>query len=407
VARRLAEAGAPVLDLDRLAHELMAPGQPAHREVAAAFGPGILTPSGHIDRPRLGAVVFGDPAARERLNAIVHPRVRSAEAEEAERRRAEGAPLLVTEAALLVESGLHLRFDRLVAVVCAPEAQLARLRERDGLDEGAARARIASQMPVATKRHFAHEVIDTGRGLEETREEAGRLYRRLVRRAAAPAPRVQVDRPRALGGLVHGASVGPRGLTTADLAGHLAECGGLDLPRLARRLAPASDRPWHELGAEVSHDGAVASGLVVPLALFELRQHGFDEGRLAASAHSLSWLLERGDRLAADAVFSALAVAEAASAPGRLDASFEGRVAERFRRGAPPFARETPSPRLWAALRSAAAHPDDVAQARRQAAEAGAPSDIAGALVGLEVGSEAPADGGFARFLELPAGPTG
>jgi dephospho-CoA kinase len=158
VRERLAARGCRTLDLDQAARDAVAPGSEALAEIVAAFGERVLK-NGALDRKALGALVFADPAARVRLNGIVHPRVR-----ELERRWASAQPkgaVLVTDAALLVETGAHLRFDRLVVVHCEPAVQLARLRARDGLDERSARARIDAQMPVAEKRGFGHFLIDS------------------------------------------------------------------------------------------------------------------------------------------------------------------------------------------------------------------------------------------------------
>ena len=156
VVRCLAAAGLATLDLDRVGHELLAFGQPGQMAVAEAFGSFVIAPDGSVDRRALAAMVFADPEARRRLNGMLHPLIRAEEA-----RRASLAPdrpgaLLITDAALLVETGTHLRFDRLVVVHCRPDQQVARLCARDGLSEEAARARLAAQMPIATKVRFAH-----------------------------------------------------------------------------------------------------------------------------------------------------------------------------------------------------------------------------------------------------------
>ena len=133
VLQRLAARGCATLDLDQAARDVVAPGSAALAEIEAAFGPSVLR-NGALDRAALGALVFEDAAARVRLNAIVHPRVLRAGGG-AGLARSRRAPCVVTDAALLVETGAHLRFDRLVVVHCEPELQLARLLARDGLAE--------------------------------------------------------------------------------------------------------------------------------------------------------------------------------------------------------------------------------------------------------------------------------
>ena len=174
VLRRLAARGFPTLDLDQASRDVVAPGEPALAAIAEAFGRRVLGPNGALDRAALGAIVFADAGARARLNAIVHPRVRAAEAAWAAARAAAGASVAVTDAALIVETGAHLRFDRVVVVHCDPVEQLARLRARDGLDEAAARARVAAQMPVAEKRLFGHFEVDTSGAVTETEARSRR-----------------------------------------------------------------------------------------------------------------------------------------------------------------------------------------------------------------------------------------
>ena len=188
VLRRLAGHGFQTLDLDAVARDVTVPGSPALREIAGAFGAGVLGPDGSLDRAALAALVFADAAARARLNAIVHPRVRAEEARRATDVAGRGAALLVTDAALLVEAGAHLRFDRLVVVHCDPGQQLERLRARDGLDEGAARARVLAQMPLAEKRSFAHFEVDTSGSIADTDRAADALARQLDASRVRVAP---------------------------------------------------------------------------------------------------------------------------------------------------------------------------------------------------------------------------
>jgi len=124
VLGRLAGHGLHTLDLDAVARDVTAPGSPALQEISGAFGDGVLGPDGSMDRAALAAVVFADASARARLNAIVHPRVRAEEARRAAELAGRGAAVMVTDAALLVEAGVHLRFDRLVVVHCELGQQL-------------------------------------------------------------------------------------------------------------------------------------------------------------------------------------------------------------------------------------------------------------------------------------------
>jgi dephospho-CoA kinase len=175
----LADLGAPVVDADVLARRVVEPGQPAYEEIVREFGPGVVSADGTLDRKRLAELVFADEARRRRLNAITHPRIAAAAQEETARHLAAGALVVFYEAALLVENRLHEALDGLV-VVSAPDAlQLERLRLRDGLDEGAARARLAAQLPLAEKLKVATHVIDNSGDPARTRAQVERLLREL------------------------------------------------------------------------------------------------------------------------------------------------------------------------------------------------------------------------------------
>ena len=174
--RRLAELGCRTLDLDAVAREVTAPGGEALGEIVEAFGSGVLDARGALDRAALAALVFADARVRVRLNRIVHPRVRAAEALWAAGFAVESATVLVTDGALLIESGVHLHFDRLVVVHCTPELQLRRLCERDGLDEAAARARIEAQLP-SPRSGRSHTTRSTRRDRRGTRTAGRRRLR--------------------------------------------------------------------------------------------------------------------------------------------------------------------------------------------------------------------------------------
>ncbi len=173
-----------MLDADTLAHQLVEPGQPAYDDVLQEFGKGVCDASGKIDRAKLAAIVFAEPAKLARLNQIVHPRV--AEAQErlfTEWQRTHPRGVAVVEAALLVEAGAHNRLDRLVVVWCRPEQQVERLRER-GMSAEEAQRRIASQMPLEEKRRLAEFQIDCSGTIEDTRQQVERLVAQLRQLAA-------------------------------------------------------------------------------------------------------------------------------------------------------------------------------------------------------------------------------
>jgi len=181
VAGFMAEMGAFVLDADRIAHELMAAGGTAHAEVAERFGEEILNTAGDIDRRALGARVFRDAHARAALNAIVHPKVLAEIERRVDRYLVAGhSDVVVVDAALLVETGSHARFHRLVVVRCSRDAQLQRLMARSGLSAEEALARIESQSDLESKLAVADYVIDTDTTLRETRRETEQVYQRLL-----------------------------------------------------------------------------------------------------------------------------------------------------------------------------------------------------------------------------------
>jgi dephospho-CoA kinase len=183
VLERLRRLGAHCLDADVLAHGVMASGTEAARAIAARFGDDVLGPDGGVDRSRLGPIVFADAAARRDLEAIVHPAVYRAV--EAGLRGFErlGVPVAVVDIPLLFETGRASDFDRVVVTVCPPEMQVARLVAR-GLDETAARARIAAQAPAAEKVSRADFVIRTDGTYAETERQVDDLWRQLEAIAA-------------------------------------------------------------------------------------------------------------------------------------------------------------------------------------------------------------------------------
>jgi dephospho-CoA kinase len=174
VARLIAERGVPVIDADQLSREAMAPGQPAARDIAAAW-PEVMTAAGEVDRKRLGDIVFADPAARLHLESITHPRIQALGEARAQALAGEGHRLAFYEASLLVEAGRVGDFDGLVVVTASPEAQLARAVARGGLTPEQARARIAAQLPLADKVRVATHVIDNDGELSSTRAQVETL----------------------------------------------------------------------------------------------------------------------------------------------------------------------------------------------------------------------------------------
>lgn len=184
VSRFLAEAGAQIVDADRLARDAVIRGTEAWARIVAHFGRKILQPGGEIDRKRLGEIIFNDPLQQARLNQIVHPVVRRESARKIEEIRGRWPEaVIVMDVPLLIEVGLHGGLAEII-VVYVPEAlQLTRLMARDGIDRAAALARIRSQMPIEEKKRYATLLIDNSGSLAATRRRSLEVYHVLRRQA--------------------------------------------------------------------------------------------------------------------------------------------------------------------------------------------------------------------------------
>jgi dephospho-CoA kinase len=190
VSRLLVACGAVLVDADRIAREVVAPGTPGLAAVVEAFGEEVLTAEGALDRPKLGSIVFADPEKLAVLNSIVHPLVgvRSRELESA---AAEDA-VVVHDVPLLAENGLAPLYDVVVVVDASPETQLARLVGPRGMTEADARARMAAQATREKRLEIADIVIDNDVPLPELERRVKDAWADLVHRAhargASPRP---------------------------------------------------------------------------------------------------------------------------------------------------------------------------------------------------------------------------
>jgi dephospho-CoA kinase len=174
VAARLAELGAVVIDSDRLAREVVAPGTEGLAEVVAAFGPDIVNGDGALDRAALAQRVFADPEARERLEKIIHPRVRARAAE-----IAGAAPedaVVVNDVPLLVEAGLADTFDLVIVVLASEPVRITRLTAGRGMSEAEARSRIAAQATDEQRRAVADVVLVNDGTLDELRKSVDEVW---------------------------------------------------------------------------------------------------------------------------------------------------------------------------------------------------------------------------------------
>ncbi len=185
VSELLAEKGAIPINADEIGHQLLKADSPVIDELTDAFGQDILDASGDVSRKKLGAIVFKDKAARERLNSILHPLIIQRSRAQA-RQRVEEDPtcIVLLDAPLLIEAGAYDTVDLIVVVTASPETQLRRTLERSvaqgrPLTETEAQARIDSQMPVSEKVKYADVVIENEGTLEDLHREVDALWERL------------------------------------------------------------------------------------------------------------------------------------------------------------------------------------------------------------------------------------
>jgi dephospho-CoA kinase len=181
VSRLLVERGAVLIDADRIAREVVAPGTPGLAAVVEAFGEDVLTADGGLDRPKLGSIVFADPDKLAVLNSIVHPLVgaRSRELETA----APDDAVVVHDVPLLAENGLAPLYDLVIVVDASPATQLDRLIRLRGMTEDDARARMAAQAPREKRLEVADIVIDNDVPLEQLKQRVRDVWEELVRKA--------------------------------------------------------------------------------------------------------------------------------------------------------------------------------------------------------------------------------
>ena len=195
VGEMLVALGAHLVQADRIAHQLMLPGQPVYNEVVRHFGGGILNPDLSVNHAKLAEAAFGSaasafPSRIQELNRIVHPAViRSQDGWMEEIGRQDPRAVAIVEAALILEAGAAKRFDRLIVVTCNDEQRIARFAARQKLDLAAARKeverRMAAQLPEAEKAKAADYVVDNSGSLDQTRTQVQELWDKLRSEATA------------------------------------------------------------------------------------------------------------------------------------------------------------------------------------------------------------------------------
>jgi dephospho-CoA kinase len=237
VAKRLSHNGAIVIDADKLAREVVEPGTGGLAEIVALFGDGVLTPDGRLDRPALGAKVFGDDEARRRLERIIHPRVRARTAELTH--TAAPDAVVVNDVPLLVETGLAASYHLVLVVDAERERRIGRLRETRGMSEEQAAARIAAQAGDDRRRAAADALIDNNGDIAGLHARVDALFRGRLR------PFEEHHRLRTT------APIGPE-ITAGDPdPGWPAEAARL-IGRIRHAIGPVAE------GARVTHVGSTA-----------------------------------------------------------------------------------------------------------------------------------------------------
>jgi len=179
ILKEFHKLGVYTIDADEIAHAVILPDRSAYGQILDTFGPEILALDRTIDRKKLGERVFSDEKARERLNQIVHPLVLEEEARriaEFEEREEPKSPIIMVDAALMVETGSYRQYDFVVVVYCPHQVQLQRVIARDRLSEEEALQRIQSQMPLLEKIKYADYIIESSGRLSETNEQVKHIF---------------------------------------------------------------------------------------------------------------------------------------------------------------------------------------------------------------------------------------
>lgn len=183
VQELLARHGALTIDADAIVHELMAAETDLTRRIVEAFGSDVIALDGSVDRKKLGRLVFSDPEARSKLNALVHPEVIREEKRFLREAENRGVEIAVVDAALMIEAGTYRDYDKLIVVHCPRALQVDRLIARDGLSPSDAARRVDAQMPVEEKKPYADFLVDTSGSMMDTERQVERVWQALWREA--------------------------------------------------------------------------------------------------------------------------------------------------------------------------------------------------------------------------------
>ena len=180
VSRILKNAGAVIIDADRIARDVVKKGLPAYQEIIATFGDKVLSPGGEIDRGVLGDIIFNDPQKKQLLNRIVHPYVsKETNLQLKHIQKTHSNTIVILDIPLLLEAQMHKDLSEIIVVYVPEHTQIKRLMQRDGISEADALARVRSQMPIEEKKDLATIVIDNSGTRENTRKRTLEIFQRF------------------------------------------------------------------------------------------------------------------------------------------------------------------------------------------------------------------------------------
>jgi dephospho-CoA kinase len=180
VAEMLQRHGAVIVDADKVARQVVEPGEEGLKRIASVFGDEVISREGTLDRPALGRIIFHDEKARRKLNELLHPLIMDKMRRDTEKvRQTEPHAVIIWDVPLLIEEKMTDLVDEVILVYVPQQVQLARLQARDHLDNDEAAARLAAQLPIDEKKRWADYVIDNSGTREETEMQVARLWSEL------------------------------------------------------------------------------------------------------------------------------------------------------------------------------------------------------------------------------------
>ncbi len=185
VSAILKDLGAFIVDADKIARDVVAPGMKAWEEIVRVFGKDVLQKTGEIDRESLARIVFNDTVMRSKLEEIIHPEVMRVIDEEIRSIKSHSSDaVVILDVPLLIEVGMHEGVSEVIVVYCPEDMQIMRLMLRDNISREEALKKVRAQMPIEKKRGLATLLIDNSASVDETRKQVGDAYARLKTKAA-------------------------------------------------------------------------------------------------------------------------------------------------------------------------------------------------------------------------------